>query len=97
MAPLRALVASALVGAAAARHLAQAPPPLPEGCAPFGASNYSTVECFLALLPGQVYRITTSCDTVKGDTVLRLRDPYDIQVAYNGALSRSGPAVGTYF
>ena len=30
---------------------------------------------FLALEPGQVYRITTSCDTVKGDTVLRLRDP----------------------
>jgi hypothetical protein len=58
-------------------------PPLPLSCAPYGASNYSTVECFLALEEGYVYRIATDCGSVKGDTVLRLRDPFDLQVGFN--------------
>ena len=58
-------------------------PPLPDACAPFSLVNGATQECPLALWEGYTYAIYTSCDSVKGDTMLNLYDQKGTLVAGN--------------
>ena len=82
------LALSAVALLLAARRSAGAAPPTT--CGEFAVKGDDAVTCAVTLSEGNTYQLSTACDSVSGQPVLRLLDELANEVAYNDGFPHCG-------